>query len=135
MAFISALETRIRIASKMKDKTRLSTEAILSCSRYNEGCDGGFPFLAAKQTYEFGVVPEECFKYVGKDMKCSDSCTDSKRYYIDNFEYVGGFYGGCSEKAMLKAIQKGPIVVAINVFWTLLDFFLSSIGSIGFVLL
>lgn len=35
--------------------------------------------------------------------------------YASNYYYVGGYYGGCSEVAMMKELhEKGPLVVAIN---------------------
>lgn len=34
---------------------------------------------------------------------------------LENFRYVGGYYGGCDEESMMKEIyENGPIVVAIN---------------------
>jgi cathepsin C len=34
---------------------------------------------------------------------------------VKEYGYVGGYYGGCSEEAMMKEIyENGPIVVAIN---------------------
>jgi len=32
----------------MKFKPLLSTSGVISCSRYNQGCNGGYPELVAK---------------------------------------------------------------------------------------
>lgn len=57
------------------------------------GCAGGFPYLiAGKYAQDFGVVPEECNPYTGKDDKCSEK--ECKRYYVADYKYIGGFYGG-----------------------------------------
>jgi hypothetical protein len=39
----------------------LSVTGAISCSRYNQGCNGGYPFLVAKQGHEFGFY--EVFNY------------------------------------------------------------------------
>lgn len=36
------------------------------------------------------------------------------RLPISRYEYVGGYYGACSEEAMIKELQDGPIVIAFN---------------------
>lgn len=36
------------------------------------------------------------------------------RLYVSRYDYVGGFYGACSESAMMKELQGGPLVVALN---------------------
>lgn len=37
-----------------------------------------------------------------------------ERLRVSRYEYVGGFYGAGSESAMIKELQKGPLVVALN---------------------
>jgi C1A family cysteine protease len=36
------------------------------------------------------------------------------RLYVSRYGYVGGFYGAGSESAMIKELQDGPLVVALN---------------------
>ncbi|KAA6356675.1 MAG: hypothetical protein EZS28_047798, partial [Streblomastix strix] len=46
---------------------------------------------------------------------CSEAGIDKDRhtFYAQNIRYVGGFYGNCSEEAMIRELQQGPIEVSI----------------------
>lgn len=48
VALLSALESRIRIKSRNREQPILSNSNMISCSRYNQGCNGGYPYLVAK---------------------------------------------------------------------------------------
>lgn len=121
-ATMSAAEARIRVASKGKDTTLLSTQAVVSCSVYNQGCDGGYPYLVAKHGEDFGFVPEACMAYSGNDEPCalrkSAGCPDPdvpQVYMVSNYSYIGGHYGACSEVEMMREIHRaGPIMVAFD---------------------
>ena len=79
------------------------------------GCDGGFPYLIGKYVQDFGIVEESCYPYAGTDSPCDvpDGCL---RHYTSDYSYVGGFYGGCSESAMmLELVKNGPMGVAFEV--------------------
>jgi cathepsin C len=109
-------ESRIRIASKNRDQTVLSPQAMISCSVTNQGCMGGYPYLLAKHAHEQGFVPESCLPYHNpKHTKCSAMCQDSDMYFSSpEYGYIGGFYGGSSEAAMMKELaENGPFVVAL----------------------
>ncbi|XP_078077939.1 dipeptidyl peptidase 1 [Mustelus asterias] len=111
------LEARIRIQTNNTQTPILSTQQIVSCSQYSQGCDGGFPYLiAGKYAQDFGLVEEHCFPYVGVDTPCTikKSCY---HYYISQYYYVGGFYGACNEAAMkLELVKNGPVSVAFEVY-------------------
>jgi cathepsin C len=52
-------EARLRIYSNNTKQTVFSTQDIVECSVYSQGCDGGFPYLVAgKYSEDFGVVEE-----------------------------------------------------------------------------
>lgn len=120
MAAISVAEARIRIMTELRDKPLLSTQAVVSCSVYNQGCEGGYPYLVGKHAMDFGLVPRECMPYSGTDEKCKfrhgPRCPDTVPIvYATNYTYVGGYYGGCSEQHMMNEVfQKGPIMVAFD---------------------
>ena len=39
------------------------------------------------------------------------------RHYTSAYSYVGGYYGGCSEEAMMKAlVENGPLSVSFEVY-------------------
>jgi len=112
---ITVLESRIRIKSNNRFKPVLSPSSVISCSRYNQGCNGGYPYLVGKHAKEFGFVEEYCQGYDQKDNFCNNECFKQKVWKAKSYGYIGGFYGACNEREMMKEIKEnGPIVVAIN---------------------
>ncbi|KAJ0022178.1 hypothetical protein NQD34_009668 [Periophthalmus magnuspinnatus] len=115
-ASMGMLEARIRILTNNSQTPTLSPQQIVSCSEYSQGCHGGFPYLIGKYVQDFGVVEESCFPYTATDSPCSlpQNC---RRIYAAHYNYVGGFYGGCSEAAMmLELVKNGPMGVAFEVY-------------------
>lgn len=113
---MAQLEARLRIMSNNSDQTVFSTQNIVSCSQYSQGCDGGFPYLiAGKYGQDFGHIAEDCFPYKGIDMPCmASSC---KRHYTRDYYYIGGYYGACNEPLMREELVKnGPIAVSFEVY-------------------
>ncbi len=87
IAAISVMESRIRIKSNNRLKPLLSPSSILSCSRYNQGCYGGYPYLVGKFGMEFGFVEESCQPYTETDDKCFDFCFYDKNWKVKSFGY------------------------------------------------
>ncbi|XP_034460815.1 dipeptidyl peptidase 1 [Hippoglossus hippoglossus] len=115
-AAMGMLEARIRIQTNNSETTILSPQQVVSCSKYSQGCDGGFPYLIGKYAQDFGLVDESCFPYVAKDSPC-DVPKNCVHAYAAEYYYVGGFYGGCSEMAMmLDLVKNGPMAVAFEVY-------------------
>lgn len=115
-ASMGMLEARIRILTNNSQTPTFSPQQIVSCSEYSQGCDGGFPYLIGKYVQDFGIVEESCFPYVAKDTPC-DLPQKCRRTYAAQYNYVGGFYGGCSEAAMmLELVKNGPMGVAFEVY-------------------
>lgn len=85
IAATSVLESRIRIKSNNRLKPLLSPSSILSCSRYNQGCFGGYPYLVGKFGQEFGFVDESCQPYTETDDKCYDFCFHDKKWKVKNY--------------------------------------------------
>ncbi|XP_071781508.1 dipeptidyl peptidase 1 [Centroberyx gerrardi] len=115
-ATMGMLEARVRILTNNSETPIFSPQQVVSCSQYSQGCDGGFPYLIGKYIQDFGIVDESCFPYIGKNSPCGvpQSCS---RLYTAEYSYVGGFYGGCSEMAMmLELVQNGPMAVAFEVY-------------------
>ncbi|XP_071485907.1 dipeptidyl peptidase 1-like [Diadema antillarum] len=125
---MAMLESRLRVATNNSMKLVLSTQDVVSCSEYSQGCEGGFPYLVAgKYAEDFGVVEESCFPYQGVERSCSKEKSDCRRYYATGYNYVGGFYGGCNEELMrIQLVKNGPIAVSFMVY----DDFLSYKGGI-----
>jgi len=54
-------EARLRIKTKNQNLTVFSTQDIVDCSNYSQGCDGGFPYIVAgKYAEDYGIVEESC---------------------------------------------------------------------------
>lgn len=116
LSTLSMLESRIRIKTQLKSAPFLSSSGALSCSPYNQGCNGGYPYLIVKEGLEKGFYEENCSPVL-TDQHCEDRCflKGNKIWKIKDYGYVGGFYGGCNEDLMRKEIfSNGPVVVAIN---------------------
>ncbi|GFT78852.1 dipeptidyl peptidase 1 [Nephila pilipes] len=113
---LAMLESRLRIMTNNSLKVNFSPQDIVSCSKYSQGCNGGFPYvIAGKYAQDFGAIPEECYPYEGHDDSCNPK--DCKRFYVANYEYVGGFYGGCNEELMkIDIVENGPVTVAFQVY-------------------
>jgi cathepsin C len=44
---MALLEAKYRIQSNMTQQPVFSTQDVVECSKYSQGCDGGFPYLVA----------------------------------------------------------------------------------------
>eukprot|EP00698_Gefionella_okellyi_P019552 TRINITY_DN6000_c0_g2_i1.p1 TRINITY_DN6000_c0_g2~~TRINITY_DN6000_c0_g2_i1.p1 ORF type:complete len:467 (-),score=94.54 TRINITY_DN6000_c0_g2_i1:789-2048(-) len=118
-ASMGTLEARIRIRSENRLQPVLSPQDAVSCSEYSQGCDGGFPYLTAgKYGQDFGIVEESCFPYTAVDTPCSQRCANpSKRWHTKEYQYIGGYYGACTEELMRAEIYaNGPIAVSFEVY-------------------
>eukprot|EP00741_Cyanophora_paradoxa_P019218 tig00000215_g18554.t1 len=68
--------------------------------------DFAYALLLRSQGYKGATAPP-----------CRARCPGGKtlRRKVTNYQYVGGFYGNCSEVGMMRAIlEGGPIVTALN---------------------
>ena len=110
------LESRVNIMTNNTRRHVFSTQDIVSCSPLSQGCEGGFPYLVAgRYAKDYGVVEEECNPYIGKDGSCSTK--HCAKHYSSGYNYVGGYYGGCSEDAMKQAlVENGPLSVSFEVY-------------------
>lgn len=120
IAAVEMLEARVRVRSNGTLPTpRLSVASITQCSRYNQGCDGGYPYLAMKHGQDVGVALTDCVP----DTPGSDNALRRKQCDLDaacavrvsSYGYVGGYYGGGTERAMMEALLGGPIVTSFYV--------------------
>jgi len=92
----------------------------LFCSEYNQGCDGGYAFLAAKWASDVGLVPKSCSAEDPEGLKttCTLTCSVAnltKSWRAVNHHYVGGYYGAASEEEMKRElVEDGPLVVSFE---------------------
>jgi len=114
------MEARIRVASKNAQQPILSTQDVVSCSNYAQGCHGGFPYLISKYARDFGYAEEACYPYEGRDSACEPKPTadcNPRRWFVSQYYYIGGFYGQSTEQLMQEEIMaNGPIAVSFMVY-------------------
>lgn len=122
-ASMALAEARVRVQTNNKKKPVFSTQDIVECSSYSQGCEGGFPYLiAGKYAEDYGLVEESCNTYKGVDGQCHTDKTCS-RHYTTNYKYIGGFYGACNEVLMRIALVKnGPLAVSFQVYDDLMNY-------------
>merc|ERR1712212_1424774 len=116
-ASLSSVADRLRVATENARDEVFSTQDVLECSALAQGCMGGFSYLiAGRMSLEQGVVHEECNKYTAMDGPCSTDMS-CERTYVSDYQYLGGYYGACSEELMMQAlVEKGPMPVAFMVY-------------------
>ena len=117
-AYSSTRMAEARLQITYDHKQVLSVQHNIDCSFYNQGCSGGYPFLMMKFAHQFDMIPDFCKPYMEMNSSCSDECNKSKLPYVyrlNNYKYLGGSYGQCSEKAIMEEVFKyGPIVVSFE---------------------
>jgi len=111
------LSARHRIKQRQPNHESFSISFPLMCSEYSQGCNGGYAFLMSKWSHDVGLVPESCGGYSGEASsgQCGLQCDVNlleKRWRADNYHYVGGYYGGASEKEMMRELVNGGPLVA-----------------------
>ena len=119
-----ALQSRINVLLNREGITepaRLSVQSVVSCSWYNQGCNGGLEVFVHRHAQEIGIPDEQCQPYASKfssDVKCAKNCYENpdNLWFAKDYGYVGGFIGLCSEARMKREIfENGPLTVAVNV--------------------
>eukprot|EP00767_Chilomastix_cuspidata_P002058 gnl/Chilomastix_cuspidata/218.p1 GENE.gnl/Chilomastix_cuspidata/218~~gnl/Chilomastix_cuspidata/218.p1 ORF type:complete len:426 (+),score=36.55 gnl/Chilomastix_cuspidata/218:30-1307(+) len=117
-AAVQAMESRFRIWSGMETDIFLGAQTVVSCCPYSEGCDGGFGFSVGKFAQDYGIYELRSFAYMWDDaIPCSWQSPDAEEHvhYMEDYYYIGGYFGNCSEEAMMQEIyEKGPIAVSIS---------------------
>lgn len=71
--------------TKNKLKPVLSSGSVLGCSKYNQGCKGGYPFLVGKHGKEFGFVEEPCQEYNENDDSCNLECFNRRTFKVREY--------------------------------------------------
>jgi len=117
VATMRMLSARHKITINNSNAEPWSISFPLHCSEYNQGCKGGYAFLASKWSDDVGLLPDSCAPY-DIDGTCKVKCDPkklSKRYRASNHRYVGGFYGNSSSASMMLELHNnGPLVVSFE---------------------
>ena len=107
----------------IREPIKLSVQSVVSCSVYNQGCNGGLEMLVHRHAKEAGIPSSpKCTEYTsgttGRSETCDASCyaDESELVFAKDYGYVGGFNGQCSEARLLRNLYEyGPLTVAVNV--------------------
>lgn len=124
---VSALEAQLLIRTQRASDLSLSQQDVTSCSVYSQGCAGGFTEEVGFWAKDHGITTTKCFPYVQFTSNntgapaCSIKCTVDEKagintdrlLYASDVNYVGGYYGNCSEEGMVSLLQSGPLAIAI----------------------
>lgn len=117
-------EARLRIASNNSIQLTFAPQDIVDCSRYSQGCAGGFPYLiGGKYAEDYGLVEESCNPYTGNVTGHCVTEPTCERHYSTAYQYVGGYYGACNEQhMMLELVKNGPVAVSFEVYNDFLNY-------------
>lgn len=114
---IHMLSARHRIKQRDPTLEPFSITFPLFCSEYNQGCNGGYAFLATKWAHDVGLVPRSCLDYRDSG-SCQLQCDVAglgRRWRADNYHYVGGYYGGSTEEGIMRElVHGGPLVASFE---------------------
>lgn len=108
---------------------RISVEQQLQCNPFNQGCDGGYPYLISAWSFGNDIISKKCMTETGKKNNKTETCPrqeeftgDSckERFRVKKWSYVGGALGRCGlhhlcENAMREELYKGgPMAVSVE---------------------
>uniref|UniRef100_A0A1I8Q6H8 SMB domain-containing protein n=1 Tax=Stomoxys calcitrans TaxID=35570 RepID=A0A1I8Q6H8_STOCA len=132
----SVASDRYAIQSQGKEVIQLSPQNILSCTRKQQGCDGGHLDAAWRYLHKQGVLDENCYPYVGDRETCkvyhkkrslsSYGCRPAPGVDRDEFYTVGPAYSIRNETDIMAEIyNSGPVQATMRIYR---DFFSYSGG-------
>lgn len=132
----SVASDRFAIQSKGKEAVQLSPQNILSCTRRQQGCEGGHLDAAWRYLHKKGVVDEACYPYTQHRDTCkirhnsrslrANGCRPASNVDRDSFYTVGPAYSLNREADIMAEIyHSGPVQATMRVYR---DFFSYSGG-------
>lgn len=107
-----------------KDHGWLSPQEIVSCDKKSDGCKGGWSDSALNYSKTVhGLVPESCFPYKAKDLRCPKVCEDGKNWQDSHVcECQGEYRTLRNEEEIKAALANGPVVLAFDVCRSLFNY-------------
>ncbi len=105
-----------RCCLRGKDHGWLSTMEILSCSRDNYGCTGGWPAWAMQYTVDNGLVDEACYPYVGLNEACPNKCKTNKDWKASHVCKCANPVTLPTLESVKAALVNGPVVVTFEAY-------------------
>ncbi|MCQ2817600.1 MAG: hypothetical protein MJ252_10080 [archaeon] len=132
VALVGSLEARFRIKywNILKKYSKyfgnnlqnfsLSIKHLLKCSVFNQGCDGGYAFLAGKFFKEYELFLDQCFDEskdcLSQNYLCPKYPELSKlKLGVSDYYYVGGAYMKSNEENIMKDLYlNGPLAISFE---------------------
>jgi len=122
----SVASDRFAIQSKGKENVQLSAQNILSCTRRQQGCEGGHLDAAWRYLHKKGVVDEACYPYTQQRDTCkirhnsrslrANGCSPVDNVDRDTFYTVGPAYSLSREADIMAEIyHSGPVQATMRV--------------------
>lgn len=132
----SVASDRFAIQSQGKEVVQLSPQNILSCTRRQQGCEGGHLDAAWRYLHKKGVVDETCYPYTQRRDSCkirhnsrslkANGCRPAYGVNRDSLYTVGPAYSLKGETDIMAEIyHSGPVQATMRVYR---DFFSYSGG-------
>jgi C1A family cysteine protease len=118
-AAVGALESLALITAETPDPPGsvdlidLSEQFLVSCSKLNHGCYGGYMAVTYGFLRWFGTPDEDCFPYQAEDIACALRCPDwkSRRTKISGWSWVIR-----NVNAIKAAVYKCPVSTGFNIY-------------------
>ena len=88
-----------------------SEQQLVDCSNTygNKGCHGGELDLTYQYVKDKGLNLESSYPYIGKEQNCKKTHGPYR---------IGGFSRAITCSAMINALKKGPVTVAVDaIYW------------------
>lgn len=122
IAVAQMLSARHRISSGDPNAQGFSAALPIFCGEYTEGCQGGYPFLAAKWSEDVGLLPEHCAPLSSSDTEdgsCAAVAASALSCLAENqqgrFRAANHHYSVGGEEALLEELESnGPVAVSFK---------------------
>lgn len=116
----SAFADRRCIAGLDEKAVHYSEQDLVSCSKINMGCNGGWLPVTWNDLYKQGVTTEECLPYrsgvFGISYECPETCEDGSAIKRVTTPTMGKNYGTSAENIQAALVQQGSLQVAFTVY-------------------
>jgi len=107
--------------------TSFSEQQIVDCSTANDGCNGGWPYLAMAYVASNGLETETEYPYVGTDEKCKYNKADA----ITTGVTGAAFVTPRSPTALFAAVYQQPVAIIVEADQNAFQLYTSGIITTG----
>jgi len=114
-------------ALRIGNLVKFSEQQIVDCSSSpNQGCNGGYPYLAFEYASKNGLQPEDDYPYIGKDSNCSYNSQKAIQVNIGH-----AFAPPNNRDALKAAIAITPTSIVVEADQNIFQFYRSGVVGAG----